>query len=384
MIFVLFFFGWLSDFAMARPEYAARVKSSCISCHISPWGAGARNKTGKIFGSRGLTKTRKILNADYSLDMRIIMSSGKTGSKNSQTTNTTSTKRKNGIMTTQLGVNKEFLDDYKIVANYDFGSFASKIRDTYLLLEKETYSVLAGQFYLPFGLLTDEHRTYTKMITASGFRDYETGAVLTKSLGEYLSLDLGTFKGFSSLNQQGSESGQVLNLRYLFKEYSALVGGSYVKHNSEEVSPDAYALYGIYSFDKYFTGSLAFEYVVANNFNRIDINSRYIPRIIPGDLIGTYSREIQDETANASQIEFKYEFNNNLILLYKYDYLVLDQNQRAESMTRHAFGFRYQPLYNFSVLVKYELANVSLPKYTSGDYTVTESEGPVIMLRGWF
>src|SRR4051794_11852885 len=40
-----------SPAAWARPEYASREKLNCTACHVTPWGGGPRNLTGKAYGA---------------------------------------------------------------------------------------------------------------------------------------------------------------------------------------------------------------------------------------------------------------------------------------------------------------------------------------------
>jgi len=372
--------------SFARPQYAAKEKINCIQCHVNPWGAGARRAFGKIYGARDLSDSTHLESDWYYLDVRAVFSSmnkNTTTQASSQKTNQGNKKR--GMMTSQAFLKHNFFEDYTVALNYDFGMFNSKIRETYFLMEKESYTLLLGQFYLPFGLLTDEHRTYTKMITASGLRDYEKGAVLTKTICEHFIADIGIFKGFNSLNQQEGKPGFIANFR-LFPEDLPLLGGlSYLHHTGDTISPKAFSVYGVYDLNKYFDATLSFEYVIASNFNDININSRYIPRIIPSNLFGTYAQDVKGKVAHASQVEFRYELTPQFILLYKFDYLVLDQTKRDQLFTRNGFGFRYQPFHNFMILAKYEFNNISLPSYVKSDvYTVTESEGPILMLRAWY
>lgn len=376
--------------ALARPEYAARDSINCIQCHVSPWGGGARRSYGKVYGARDLSTAAHLEDDWYYLDSRFLMTFGSGGSKGKEAAAPSSGghsggSKKNGLMTNQVYLKKEFLEDYTAAFNYDLGSFAPGLREAYVMLKQDSYSVMGGQFYLPFGLLTDEHRTYTKMLSATGIRDYDKGVILSKSFEDKYNLDVGILQGFNSLNQQSSDGGFILNFRYLPEDFPLLAGVSYVQHLSQKFNPAALSLYGVYIFDDYFKGSLSLEYVMAKGFNDARVNARYIPRLVPHHLQQTYGEEVADKVAGAAYMEFRYEVHPQVILLYKFDYLVLDQSKPENVMTRNGLGLRYQPFHSFYLLAKYEFNHVTLPAYaTGGEYTVTESSGPILMFRGWF
>src|SRR5690348_3243641 len=58
--------------AIARPEYATRLKMECVSCHAAPWGGGPRTIYGKAYGSRDYTPAKTSSSDLFYADIRTI------------------------------------------------------------------------------------------------------------------------------------------------------------------------------------------------------------------------------------------------------------------------------------------------------------------------
>lgn len=60
-----------SQEVFARPEYSAREKLNCVSCHAYPWGGGPRNVFGKTYGSHGHMPSKLSASDLYYGDLRM-------------------------------------------------------------------------------------------------------------------------------------------------------------------------------------------------------------------------------------------------------------------------------------------------------------------------
>ncbi len=155
---------------LAKPQYAVRTKQiSCTACHYSPSGGGPRRFFGKGYGSHGLGtgvyNNTELVTADI---RAISMYMTKKTSKNANGS---------GIMSTTIGagvpiIKNEDGSQFHAVINYEAGGFGPNgAKETYVRYEAgsevgfKPQHITVGKFLIPFGLLTDEHRTYTKKQT---------------------------------------------------------------------------------------------------------------------------------------------------------------------------------------------------------------------------
>ena len=113
-----------------------------------------------------------------------------------------------GLMEVLGAVNVPVVEDKSsatnFVASYYFGAFSQAVglRDTYLRWQHKDSQLLeyvtVGKFTAPFGLLTDEHRTYARWQTRSTWNNYNMGAMLSGELTQGLHWDFAVVNGFQA------------------------------------------------------------------------------------------------------------------------------------------------------------------------------------------
>lgn len=400
LILTLFISFVVSLPVIARPQYASREKLNCIACHVSPWGGGTRKVAGKIYGNRDFEGSINSDSDKLSMDMRMLyikaLQSPNQGG---------SVPNGLGLMTAQASTYLPIVekDDYtlSVTANYDFGAFQPGPRETYLIWENYSHdwykptSVVVGRFNMPFGVLHDEHRTYTKMQASAGLREYDVGSVFSFDPLAYVHFDIGYVdgadpyrKGPSTLDTN-STFGTVANLRINHENSPLMLGFSHLYNNTRKKaspSPYAYSAYGVFSFSKIFEGvnlDILSEVVWAKNYN---VNSnRYMGQFIP-NTAGTfksYRDTIKDKRSRGIMTEVRYEVTPSFILLYKFDELAFDDRFKDDAFIRHGFGFRKQLDANTLLLVKYETEKVTIPNFDGNLRTKFNQNNIFAVLRVW-
>lgn len=400
----LFFLVIFFSKAEARPQYAEREKLACIQCHVSPWGAGHRKISGKIYGSRNLEGSANNDSDRFYGDFRMLYL--KDFKKRNQSG---SLQNGLGLMTAQVSAYVPVLEqkNYTLsgLVNYDAGAFEAGPRETYAIWEFQDAkwyhptSILLGRFFLPFGLLHDEHRTYTRMQVSAGLREYEVGTVLSFDPLPTLHLDAGYFDGFDSFGgkpgtlDKNQTYGLIGNLRFNPSELPFMLGSSYMYQDTKlagQANPYAYSGYGVLGLDRlvgnWFQASIASEVVFARHYND-NLNAKYINQFLPpastGPVFQAYRKEIENKISRGILAEFRYEITPQFILLYKYDHLLFDKNKTGDAFTRQGFGFRYQFNANSNILVKYETENTSIPNFDGKLGTVFDQDNILAVLRIW-
>ena len=90
------------------------------------------------------------------------------------------------------------------VASYDLSSVSSQVRNSYILftnVDKKALlgTILVGKSYIPFGLLSDDHKSYLRNQTATSYnKDFEMGVTLSGSPKSGYHYDLTAMNGFQS------------------------------------------------------------------------------------------------------------------------------------------------------------------------------------------
>src|SRR5665213_3386586 len=167
IFFAIIFFSGLN--AAAYPEYSARYNiNSCTACHISPVGGGPRTINGKLFGARGYAINKALMQDFVSADFRALFYYPERANE---------TKSGMGIMSGSVAGHVALDEEQKIhlVIEQNIAGFQqANMRDTYALYKfspdgKPAWfeSLMVGRFREPFGIVTDEHRTYTRQATGT-------------------------------------------------------------------------------------------------------------------------------------------------------------------------------------------------------------------------
>lgn len=381
--------------AWARPEYAAQTHIvNCATCHSSPYGGGPRNLSGKLFGTR-FGKLPWYAQQSYaSLDVR-----GQVYSVQRTPPDTSQSKGQmlmNVIPTVALPLSGEAEADpmSQIILSYSFAPVGNSMREAFLLQrfsplnEKSWFSsVLVGNFTAPFGLLTDEHRTYTKQMVAMTNRNFESGAVLSGDPSQRVHYDFAISSGFSNggtgVNSQPNSWATFAHIRHQVGSIPLQIGLSeaITGTTSAKENITATSLYGVFALDQYtapvFQGNIQIEAVTAHGWN----NSAY--GTTAGDGIGyfipstasAWQTALTDSSSMGLSTLVNWDLNRRWTLQYKHEQFVPDTNFSGDYFYRNGGGFKYFFGASGSVTVRYDRGEVTRPGLTKADLAGSKAVG---------
>ncbi len=348
--------------AFARPEYAVRhTYVSCTQCHVSPTGGGHRNLNGKHYGSFGQGLSEFSKNAWFQLDMR---------SEAVNTKSATTQGRGILIMTTTPSVHAPVVVDpasqsekMGFVASYGLGMLDTGLKDSYVLFQtgnEYLQSIQVGRFQMPFGLLTDEHRTYTRMQVKSTVKDYESGFVGSSDLGAGFHYDLAltsgsfTSAGGSMTTSDDAPYTALLNVRWNPFGNAFFLGASSMKNGSYKYSDtNASSLYFATNTNELsIPGVISGEFVWSQGWNNSTINSNMSYFVASSD--ATWGASIADSKAFGSNLQWMIDLSPSLILQVKAERFIPDTSYQADHFNRYGVGFKYRMNGQASVLGRYE------------------------------
>lgn len=352
--------GW------SRPEYAARLHLvNCQTCHYSPSGAGPRNDTGNLYGwkaKQGIWSGEKKF---FHLDLRMNALYPQRPDQNN-----------NGfsMMGATAGVtapvtNKNDQLQTLLVVTYDMGSLAANgPRDAYLQFPNEKYGTFTiGRFLAPFGMLTDEHRAFTRLQTKTTINDFEMGLMYSLDLFRDLHFDIaitsgfaqgGKFSGGTTTTPEQTSAG-FINFRYRLPVIPMNIGLSYANHQSLIVKDVQAASLSVavapLSLPFYFLQDI----VWAQGWNNQKYNSINMGQFIPGADLALQAA-LEKSTSLGAGAELGFELNPWWIIQYRYDRVVLDHNYSGDAFQRHGIGFKHFVTATTNVLLRYEKADSSV------------------------
>jgi hypothetical protein len=357
--------AFFSRQALSYPEYAVRYgMMRCTACHWQPAGGGPRTVNGKAFGAHGL-KINPFLLQDYvSGDFRLLYDYPEKPAQS---------KGGAGVMMGSVAGHLA-LDEAKrvhVVIEENVAGFQqASARDTYALFQFAPEdgqahgfdSLLLGRFRAPFGLVTDEHRTYTRVQSISEFYSYDTGAMLSGTPTNSLHYDVAALSGDrnsgTSLGNGVAERwGAVGNLRWM---PGALLLGTSYKYSSLEParnSREAVSLYAILSLVRWTAErvplSIRVEHVRARNFDD------HLGEGFAAD--ANYVATLKNARSQGWLAWFDYEIQPRLTLIYKYESLMPDQDFRGDVYERHGLGVRWVIAPETLIQARYEKARATPP-----------------------
>jgi len=356
-----------SPHAWPRPEYAVRYNIvQCTACHISPVGGGPRNTNGKLFGARGL-KINPFLTQDYvSADFRALYY---------RPQRQTDSNGGMGVMSASVAGHVA-LDEKKrvrLTLDHNLGGFSARgaqYRDTYALFRfvdddgKPHFfeSLLVGRFRAPFGIITDEHRTYTRVQTATEWYTFETGLLLSGTPSQNTHYDIGVVSGENSSGDalaqgQSERFGAIVNGRHMLGPVLMGISGSYHDHKPAAQSTQAASVYAVISIarishEKY-PFSLRLEHTRAKNWGA------RLQQGFTGD--PNYGSSLGSAISQGYLAWVDYDFSQRLTFTYKYDRLMPDQTYPADYYERHGIGLRWVAAPNTLVYWRSEFARATHP-----------------------
>ncbi len=369
MKFLLVLFITFSHDLMARPEYANREKQRCISCHVSPYGSGARRSYGKVYANEEYEGSQTSDNELYFADFRTVYL---------KKTNISNSDKMDGftVMMAALTANIPIVKqekgfDTRIVLTHDLGTLAPGTREAYALFENTNNesllsSIKIGKFISPFGLLTDDHRTYTKMLTMSSMREFEAGAVFSGEVTDSLHYDVAITNGFQNkgnFSSNDSTYAVVSNVQYMPETWPIFLGSSYSRHmaKKDRPLPWAYSLYFVIDghtlTKEWLDMDFSFEYTQARYLNSSGHNT-YISRFVDSSKLPNYASAIESSISNAIMAKALWSLTTNTELAYKYNMALPDNDFRDDQFSRHALWLRYRLNSNTYLTLRGDLTKV--------------------------
>lgn len=403
MPLLLFAVTILPRVSEARPEYAAREKLSCIQCHVTPWGGGPRTVLGKVYGSH-LYPPGKFSNQDLvSFSLRTI---------GYYPTNISLQNSTQGVGTMEAAVtgNAAVIDakkdengELRAVATYNVSPVASsgaQLREGYARYgvdlddPDKDWELIVGHFYVPFGLLTDEHRTYTRIQTDMTINNYDTGVALSHDLPHQFHVDIAAVNEFQTggdFNTGDITVGTVANVRWNPASLPFLLGASAnYQHMDFTPSPYGSSVYAVVSVDRIthdaVSGSLEFERVDAKNWNNPIVNTGGINPSLSQFFIPASDSSYQTAVNGTHSVGYyalaKYWPMPKLNFVYKLDYLKLDSACPSDAFWRHGFGLEYFLNSNMNIDLRGEIISVGR-KEISGSNVLAAQTDVFALLRLW-
>ena len=351
--------------AFAYPQYAVRHNvQSCTACHFSPVGGGPRNLNGKLYGA-GPYRLNPFLKQDYvGADFRALYYYPQ---------RPTDAKGGAGIMVASVWGHAAVDEAERIhlVLEHNIGGFSqAPYRDTYVLFNLYPNNsgshafdtLLIGRFRAPFGIMTDEHRTYTRIQTATEFFTFETGALLSGNPGERWHYDVGLSNGDKN-NGGGLTSGNaeryggLINVRYMPGAVLVGASGEWFDRDPRRTSRQAGSLYSILSIGRMTNEriplSIRIEHARAQNWND------HLGRGFLND--PAYVTSIKTSQSHGWLAFLEYDISAKLKAIYKYDRLTPDRDYPTDTTDRHGFGLEYQIGPNVWIRARTEFARSNIP-----------------------
>ena len=385
--------------ALARPEYAARSNAvSCTGCHFSPLGSGPRNITGKNYGMRNFQMWKIPAAQPYtSIDLRPIVQ---------YMSNDAGTVKGAGLMTitgsvhapinfTQEGENRT-----QMVVSHNFAPGAyGGLREAYALYDFYPGELLGwfkfltvGRFVAPYGLMTDEHRTYTRLQTNTGqgqAGSFHTGVALSGDPFFNMHYDLAFTNGFNQGGQSrptddSSPTAEFANLRLKFPQFPSYVGFSYANTEKKAI-PSSWAAcaYGVIAAPTLRT-ALLFESSHARGFNdATNINSGWLQTYFFAGQTAWYG-EVQRSQSMANTAQINFELLPTFTLLYKYEEYIPDVDFHGYYFQRHGVGFRYDMDAGTYLNVRYETMSAGKEGVESAGQVLAVGNALYAFMHIWF
>lgn len=362
---------WLALFSFwyseARQEYAVRFNNiQCTSCHYSPTGGGPRNLNGKLFQGRWFNSDPFVVQDYVSADFRTMLFFPELPD---------TTRSGMGVMSASVAGHFPLTKDkstYLVVDQNVAGFLGASLRDTYLLHRfdqpaeyKWFESIMVGRFRAPFGIVTDEHRTYTRMQTGSQWFTFDTGLMLSGSPSDKVHYDLALVNGQNSDGQslgagQAKHWGSVFNIRYM-PSFFWLGASGRVNETPEDFNSHAVSLYSVISFSRIslnrIPATLKLEYSQAKGFSDV-LSHGYTSN-------PAYAASLKKSVSEGILVQVDWNITNRWLLTYKYDLLKPDMQFPADMYDRHGLGFRWAMTAYTQLWFRSEIARATQPSEIS-------------------
>lgn len=324
---------------------------SCQACHYSPTGGGPRNTNGKLFGAHGFEANPLLAQEYVSADFRVLYYRPQ--------------KQKTargglGVMTASVAGHVSLNDSTTFVLEHNVAGFPSAPwRDSYVLFQLPNWgkffdTVLIGRFRFPFGYVTDEHRTYTRVQTATEWYTMDTGAMFTGTpsgtFTYHLALVNGTHSSGNTLSaDQADQWGGMGNVRWLRKPYVLGASAKYYDPKADKICRVAWTVYAGMVFRSWFW---LIERTEAKGFNG---------NLGQGFATAGYASAITADRSEGWLSWLEWGLNPRFALVYKFDLLTPDADFRSDNFERHGLGFRWTIAPNVNWQARAEWARATQP-----------------------
>lgn len=375
--------------AQSRPQYAVKSGSvSCVMCHQSPAGGGSRNVYGKIYASRGLGMGKHTTTDLYGAEVRAIGAW--------QLEDTSKNSNGFGLMNSTVSAVVPFITNpdgtnYKAVGSYDFQGYAGATAgEIYLRYENNSATgpkpkhVIIGKFNVPFGLLTEEHRTYTKKQTKTSLNEYDFGGMLSGDLTASTHYDFSLTQGMQTGGVAPDNDitwATTLNLRQLMGPLYIGLSGIYTETSLKE-SP--WAISGNTAINlSAFSSTLLFELMLAKNYNDSGINASGIAKFVDASLEPAYSLDIKDKQSLGIYFRYDYDVKKDLTAFYKFDGFAPDKDHLRDYFAKHTLGFRYFINSNMDIDIRHEMVDLKRAGAKASGVWASK-DATLILAHAWF
>ena len=389
----------------ARPEYAAAIGIvNCAVCHVNPYGGGARNVSGKLYGSRDYKPNWFSKQELLSVDVR---GQEYWVSRNSpKNTQSKGLMLMNAIPTANLPITPDLAEPPvgRLVLSYNFAPVGAAFREGYYLIPLSPVgenswlsNVLVGNFAAPFGLLTDEHRTYTHQMVAMTNRDFESGVMLTGDPTLRVHYDLAATSGFANgglgTDTHPNSWAGFANVRHQVPSLPLQFGLSYALEGTtaSAYNLEAECFYAVLALDRLtgpaFQGSFEAEAVWARGWNNSSWNTAagdgigyFIPTTTPA-----WQTAVVDSRSSGYNTLLNWDLNRHWTLQLKYEQFTPDVSYAGDSFYRTGEGFKYFFNSNASLMFRHDDGYAKRPGLTSADLATIGAVGEtyLAMLHIW-
>lgn len=381
----------LCEVSQARPEYAAKQILNCTMCHLNPWGGGPKTVYGKFYGSRGYDPGKFSNQETFAASLRGIAYYPNTPS---QTANGFALMEASASANVVAIESKPGTAEVRAVGTYNASPLGPGPREVYVRVMAPQPKLLpiyftVGRFNAPFGLMTDEHRTYTRMQTNTTINDFFTGGAMSGNLFPEVSFDLALvndLQGSGNFTTHDVSYATIGNLRWISGDLPLLLGISQnFQYSQMRPEPYATSFYGVLSVDRWTGGkvpaSFLMEAVTARNFNNPQNNGQVGGFFIPSS-DATYQTALAPTQSLGIYSMLRYDLTQHFTFFYKFDSLTLDTTYAGDVFLRNGLGFEITLNSNTYINVRFEKAYVSRPEIaTSG--ALAAQDDVFAMMRFW-
>lgn len=324
----------------SRPDYALKTTTvSCKVCHVNPFGGGARTIFGKAYGSFGLAVAPYSKQDLFSGDLRAV----------AYFPQSSRTKVSGfSLMNVQGTLNAPITDENQtglktnLVVNFTSPELNAEAGESFILIEPHhKIQIVLGKFVRPFGLLTDEHRTFVRMQTNSSIRDYESGIGFSHEVLNTLHIDLTyTNEPISSKLIQEPVWDSLVNVRWTPYAMPIMLGASASSHQRpNEKDSHAQSVYGGFSFDRATQFSVPMTLTLeASRAKGWTSKMNRLSNFINSATDSAFKDSIVDKTSLGFYSQLMWNYRPHIAFLYKFDQLLFDEKYPADAFERHAFG----------------------------------------------